>query len=386
MDSAAERRAWSGTLGSIRLTGPGVRPVSHPSARSRILLVIDRSSQLSGEGIAFSRIALKAFVQSLDSTTTRFVVAGVDSVSGTGAVTDGPLLSARQALAALDTLSAPAAQTRGDLPGALLSVASRLHQLDHGSDSAQQAAVVITGGVALALRVAPPQRRHGKHAPTAPVDVAMHPDSGVVSAMAAVSAAGARVWIIQLDTMSAIADLPTPSGDVNVRRLPLDPNSLAHALAAVRRALFDGRLLLFGIPADDVTELAHGMLTGSAVNADSTASGISISLLWRPPVFALPTYQGAPDSGLLSPEMREALLPGDAGEGNTPLIALFLAVALTAMWLLVPRLAWARPLVASAAAARNVSTTRLAALAREAEPRHPEDITHQTARHTAMHR
>lgn len=386
MDSTAERQQWSGALGSTRLIGPGMRPMARPGPRNHILLVIDRSAQLSGAGIAFTRIALKAFVQSLDSNTTRFVVAAVDSASGTSGVTRGPFMSARQALAALDTLSAPEADTRGDLKGALVSVASRMQPLSAGSDSTQDAAVVITGGIALAPTMVTPRPRHGRHPTTPLAATVVPPDSLIAKVLAAVSAAGPRVWIIQLDTMAAIPDLPAASGHVNVVRLPLDPNALAHALARVRRALFDGRLLLFGVPAEDVSMLAHGMRTGMAVNADSTAAAVVIPLLWRPPVFALPAYQGIADTGMLSPDMRDALLPGDAGEGNTALIALFLAVVLTATWLLVPRLAWARPLVAPVAAGRNVSTTRLAALAREAEPRRPEDITHQTARRTAMHR
>ena len=79
LDSATESRAWTGVLGGARLIGPGVsvpRPIEPPL---RLLVLLDRSGSMIGEGIAFTRLTLRSFIMGLDSATTRVAVAGFES-------------------------------------------------------------------------------------------------------------------------------------------------------------------------------------------------------------------------------------------------------------------------------------------------------------------
>ena len=101
----------------------------------------------------------------------------------------------------------------------------------------------------------------------------------------------------------------------------------------------------------------------------------------------MPTFQGIADSGALSPALREVLIAGGSGT-ERPLIALVIAILALSVWLLVPRLAWIDR-DERGPAPREPAITRSDTLVGElveTAPRKPEDITHQTARRTAMHR
>ena len=110
-------------------------------------------------------------------------------------------------------------------------------------------------------------------------------------------------------------------------------------------------------------------------------------MVWRPPLIALPAFRGIADTAALSPAMREASLSGNVGSSNRPVIAVLLTVVLAFAWMLVARLGWRDPEVTPARI--HETATRAAGTAAalpEAAPRKPDEVTHVTARRTALRR
>ena len=59
LDSAAESHAWTGVLGGARLIGPAIAVPRHIEPPLRLLVLLDRSGSMIGEGIAFTRLRLR---------------------------------------------------------------------------------------------------------------------------------------------------------------------------------------------------------------------------------------------------------------------------------------------------------------------------------------
>jgi hypothetical protein len=103
----------------------------------------------------------------------------------------------------------------------------------------------------------------------------------------------------------------------------------------------------------------------------------------------MPTFQAVAEPSGLSPALREALLLGVGAGSNRPFVALLMAVLVAGIWLLALRVGWRESLGAVPVVRERASTTRTLATGvktEEGAPRKPEDITHQTARRTAMSR
>jgi hypothetical protein len=72
--------------------------------------------------------------------------------------------------------------------------------------------------------------------------------------------------------------------------------------------------------------------------------------------------------------------------GDRPMIALLLFTIVACGWLLLARLGWSEPVIPPRERAPGSPPTFVAPPPPAADPRRPEDITNQTARHTAMQR
>ena len=154
------------------------------------------------------------------------------------------------------------------------------------------------------------------------------------------------------------------------------------------RELLGARDVTFGLGGTGTAGIARAALSGSAVLRAGERSVVK-PIAWRPPLIAMPVFQGVADSTALTPAVRDALLAGANGGGNRSLIGLVLALVVVSLWLLVPRIGWVEPPARPAVHREPATTTKSmpATLAPDPVPaRKPEDITHQTARRTAMHR
>lgn len=126
LDSMAEARGWSGALGGAALLGPGVvvpRAVAPPL---RLLVLLDRSGSMIGQGIAFTRITLKAFIEGLDSATVQVAVAGFESRGVRTGIEAAQFLPPPAAARALASLPAPDPQANTALYSALGDGVDRL--------------------------------------------------------------------------------------------------------------------------------------------------------------------------------------------------------------------------------------------------------------------
>jgi hypothetical protein len=113
---------------------------------------------------------------------------------------------------------------------------------------------------------------------------------------------------------------------------------------------------------------------------------VTQTLSWRPPLFALPAYEGVAEAASLPAELRDVGVSGLAG-GMRWLMLLFFALSGAVLWLVVPRYAWARQATAESVApetpaprakpAAPADTSGLRRDVTEAPPRKPGDITQE---------
>jgi hypothetical protein len=377
VDSASERGAWSGELMGTRLAGPGVSVTPGTTSQTQLLILIDRGAAMSGEGIAFARIAVKAWLATLDSTAISVAVAGFDGRNLSQQIGMVAFQSPRAALALVDALPMPAPKEHSPLYTATLLGARRLIAQRDSMRGSVGGLLVITMG----------QNEIGRGRDGAAF---LAGDAGLDQAAAGVSATALRTWIMALGASAPMDELGRLAGtNGSAYAVALDPNAISLRLGAVSREFDGGRELTFGVGALGTGNLGRTAGVGST-RLQVAGHAIRVAVLgWRPPLMALPVFRGVAQPTSLSPALRDALLPGAGGGSNRPFVALLVAVLVAVVWVLVLRLCWGAPMIDGARVRERLATTRTATLGvanDEAPPRKPEDITHQTARRTALGR
>jgi hypothetical protein len=378
LDSAREGGAWTIRLDGARLLGLGARVPDPSMIPARLLILLDGGSGMAGKGIAFTRIALKAWLKSLDSTAVKVAVASLDARDLARRIADAVFDSPARAMQVVDAAPGPEPKAQSPLYSAMTLAAQRVRDAVTASPEAQGGVLLVTAGA----------NEVGRGRGAAAAGLLAGPD-GLSQAARAVAQSGQRIWIISLAPDRASDELRTLAGpEGSAVAVPLDPNALVVALVGISREFRASRDLTVGVVGPGPAGLARTALAGIATLRVDDQTAIARPISWRPPLMALPTFRGVADSTALPSAVRDALLTGSNAGGNRPVIALLIALLLASVWVLVPRLGWAEP--ASVAVAREPSaTTTIGAAPPPGEaiaPRKPEDITHQTARRTAMHR
>jgi hypothetical protein len=377
LNSADETTAWSGELAGNPLVGPGLAAARTTVLPMRLLILIDRGAAMSGEGIAFTRIALKSWLSTLDSAAIKVCVVGFDGRELRQTIMDAIFQSPGSAIASVDTLPAPASKGRSPLYSAILFGVRRV--------AAAIDSVRSSGGGVLVITMGRNDVGRGKDA----TDL-LAGDVGLSQASTGVGSARQRTWIVALNPAAPLDELRTLAGPAgSVYTVALDPNAIASRLAAVAREFVSARELTFGVGAIGAAALGRTAVPGSvALHVDANRAAVA-ALAWRPPLIAMPAFQGVAEPAALSPALREALLLGVGGGGDRPFVALLIGVLVAGIWVLAPRLGWRDSFVANPAVRERATTTRTAVTgvkSEEGPPRKPEDITHQTARRTALRR
>ncbi|MGH7592302.1 MAG: hypothetical protein ACRELE_00370 [Gemmatimonadales bacterium] len=375
LDSGTESAAWRGRLGGSLLVGAGVSRSHSTAGAFRLLILIDRGAMMSGDRTAFTRIALKAWLAGLDSTEVSLAVAGFGGGDPARDVNEAPLGSGPAAISAVDRLPPPESEAATPLYSALAVAVQRIAREVRAAPGSRGGVLVVTAG----------RNEIGRSSNSSPW---LSGADGLAAASAIVTAAGQPVWVIVLGVEPSLDDVRALAGAGGAASaVAIDPNALASRLAEIGREFPGPRQLTFGLGAIGVTALGRSAWAGTAELHAGGGIAIARPLYWRPPLLAMPVFQGVADSGVLSPALKEALLVGGNGSDRS-LIALLLALVIGSLWLLLPRLVWVdhEPQVS---ASRDFTTRPSETLSRgapEGKPRQPEDITHQTARRTAMHR
>ena len=368
--------AWSGTLAGNPLIGPGF--AAHVSVLpTRLLVLIDRGPAMAGDGIAFTRIALKSWLATLDSNSIRVAVAGFNGGDLAARIAEAPFRAPNAALASLDALPSPTPGGHSPLYSAALLGAQRVA-------AARDSAPGSVGGV---LIVSMGRNDVGRGKAAAGL---LAGSTGLTAAANGVSATGQRVWIMALDGNAPTDELGTLAGaGGSAAAISLDPNAIANRLAAISREFIATREWTFGVGAIGSGTLGRTAAFGSVRLRVGDRRIAVATLTWRPPLLAMPVFRAVAEPAALSPALREALLLGVGAGSNRPIVALLVAVLVAGAWLLAVRMGWrdfAVVAVTGSAGSTTTRTTTTSVTTEEGPPRRPEDITHQTARRTALRR
>lgn len=386
LDSAAEAHAWTGDLAGRMLVGPVVSTSRAIVPPLRLLVLLDRSGSMRGEGIAYTRITLRNFIQDFDSNSVRVAVAGFESHNVTQTIGAARFVTPAQAAEQLARLQTPDPRANTALYTALVSGSELVASATGAAAGTQGAILLVTDG------------RNEVGFPGDDPNL-LAGAAGLRAAKTAIAASHQKIWIMGVGHLIAadtLAMLVGDNGSVTVANL--DPNVMAERLAGVSRELRGSRDLIFGMAAGTEATLARTAWGGTAVVSSAGRQLTVRPLSWRPPLFAMPTYQGVALASALTPILRDALGTGSAGGSMRWAMALFLALAGVAAWLLIPRLVWMRtadapaPVADAPPAAEPKQKVEApvqpdgSGLRRDVEevaPRKPSDATLQSARRAA---
>lgn len=390
MDSAAEAHGWAGDLAGRMLVGPAVALPRTVVPPLRLLVLLDRSGSMIGNGIAFTRSALREFLMQLDSSGVRVAVAGFESHRVRDGITGAQFVTPREAADVLARLPKPDPQANTALYSALAFGSQVVAQATAATPGTQGAILLVTDG-----------RNDVDHRGDDPG--LLSGPLGLQTAHDAMMHAGQRVWIMgvgQEVARDTLAMLVGGQGSVTVASL--DPNVMAARLDGISRELRAGRDLLFGMPAGSEATLARTAWSGDAVLRADNHAVITRELAWLPPRFAMPAFRGVADAAQLTPAMRAALTAGRSLDPR-PLFALVLVLLGAACWILIPRVFWldpaeaveagtavpapkAKAIVPEAVVSAAPDDGTLRRDVEEVTPRKSTDVTRQTARRAAATR
>lgn len=403
LDSAAERARWSGQLAGQALVGPGVRTPTRVEPPLRLLVVLDLSGSMIGEGIAFTRSALASFVAQLDSATVRVGVASFESRQVAARIRAARFLPPAEAAAAIRALPAPDVRGNTALYSAFVEGLGMLDAAVGEAAGAQGALLLVTDG------------RNDVDRPGDDPGLLSGP-AGLAAAQAAAARAPHQVWLMGVGGNIPAEELTALAGARGTATIAaLDPSALNQRLQVIARQLRAEREFVFGLPAGLAGALARSARRGSIDFTPPAGEAVRLPVRWQPPLAALPPFAGTVPAGELPTELADALAAGSGGGvGVRPLVALFLLAAGCLCWLVLPRLLWVpaalpsspaapieRPVQAPAPAAARAAAAKPAPAApsvpaaataapgavhpsaREAPPRRPDQVTAQSARRVA---
>lgn len=372
IDSARLAAAWSAALPGATLVGPGAALPGGQALPVDLLVLIDRGGAMTADGAAFTRTALASWLATLDSGSVRVAVLTLDDAATRQPVDSFTYRSPQAATALLAQLPPLSPRAPSPLLSAMAAIAA-----GSPDTSRQRALLVLTAG----------RNQVGRGRDAARF---LAGDSGLQIAARSAAARGIRTWVVAVGADSTAAMLRTlagPRGSVFLE--PADPNALAARLRAIAREFIGERHLTFGVTGDGVAGLARLSAVGTVTLRGEGDTTAATPVEWRPPLLAMPAFRGVADSAALGDALQEAMLLSPLGGSNRPMIALLLAAIVASGWLLLGRLGWREPAPVASARDRGGSPTRTGSvtpLVAPAAPRRPEDITQQTARHTALRR
>lgn len=373
LDSAAEAAAWAGWIGTTRLVGPTVAIPSGVNPPLRLLVLLDRSGSMRGQGIAYTRITLKAFIQSLDSTSIRVAVAGFESRRVADGISAVPFQPPARAAEALEALPAPDIAGNTALYAALEAGVERVQRAVSAEPGTRGAILLITDG------------RNDVDHPGDDPGLASGA-AGLAEARGAVERSGLRVWLLGVGPTPARDELRTLAGSGgSVMIASLDPNAMERTFGNISRELHAARVLTFGLPGRVSLTLGRSPWTGAVAVQPDDRPLLLQPLLWQPPYFAMPAFAGVADSALLPAALAPALAAG-AGTDTQWLMALLFGLIGVAGWVFIPRLLWRQEVVRPAAEAAAPAPrpepeapletgSGLRAGVTEAAPRRPDAVT-----------
>jgi hypothetical protein len=391
IDELAQRDSavWSLDLGGMAYP-TAVEPAPSLQPPLRLLVLLDVSGSMAGEGMAFTRAALGEFLAGLDSGGVLVALAPFESRGVAARIRSAAFENPRAAAVTLQQLPAP--DRRGNT--ALFSAVSEgLTALDAAvarSPGARGALIVVTDG----------QNDVSGAGDDRGLLVG---ESGLRATAATIGASGHSMWLIGAGDQVAESELKMlagSSGEPYIVRM--DPVAMSWRLRAVGRRLRYTREVVAYVGAGARSSLARGEV--GEIRVRSGADSIVVArVVWRPPLLSVPAYH---QPSVLAARIPQSLTEaGEQFEVPRWLVVLSVGLLTAVLWWVLPLVAWrvalpgggpgspprnaapiaARPeppaaVHAAGPAMAHVAPGRVRPDVREAPARSPADITNQSAR------
>jgi Mg-chelatase subunit ChlD len=385
-DSLPAARVWAGRIAGRQMVGPTVSVVRETSVPFKLMILVDVSGSMRGEGLAFVRNAVRTFLRDLPERGVDVAVAPFESRRVAERIAGARFGTPGQAAAALEALPPPD-------PAGNTALYSALREGVVAVDRAVRAAAVpgTRGGVLLIT--------DGRN------DVAgRRDDRGLLSGPEGRNAAsetarrsGQSLWLVGAGKVDAaeLSALAGAGGRPYI--IALNPIVLTQSLTSVARQITTARALVFGVPSGSRVRLARARTPVAVRFRAPTGGAAEFTRLvpWRPPLYALPAYQGVADSTSVPGEVRAVMGIAGTDSARRWLLAVLFGVLAIVGAAVVPYGVWSAPATAAArapapaiaaeapGAPRGSDAERASGLrrdVREAPPRKPDEITASSAR------
>jgi Mg-chelatase subunit ChlD len=389
VDNASE---WKGEIADIALHGGIARSTASLAHPLTLLVLVDISGSMKGQGIELTRSALRTFISELPRGSVRIAVAPFASRNLAPQIRAATFTDPQSALAQVDALPQPEGNT-GLYSAVEIGSEVVKGALQNAPKDAWGALLVITDG------------RN---------DVRAGDDPGLLSGSAgrdaavnAVASSGSYVWLVGIGSAPDGADLQALAGTHGERYLVAeDPLLLHRVFTGVRDALFTTRALTYPAPTWARARLARGIFPMTVSRGDGRGCcAAAVAGRWTPPLYALPAFSGVADSGTATARSITSFEQGEARVGSNVLVFGFFGLVALILWFVLPGMLWpdesvpmagppavklANNVVASAPAPRAATQSAapeqaVAAVGvrggvTEVPPRRPTDVTGAFAR------
>ena len=383
-DSSAQW--WTGRLAGAQLVGTHERIDSTAPVPWKLLIVLDLSGSMRGEGIRYARTGLRAFIKSLPPS----VAVGLAPFESRqvapriARVRFGP---PNDAVTTLDAMPQPDAAGNTALYSAVVASLNRLDEELRSSEPGTRSGLLLL--------------TDGKNDVRGRAD-----DPGLLTGLTGrrtaadvVAKSSHHVWLIGAGNVDReeLEALAGRRGEALVDAL--DAVVLASRFSYIGRQISSDREVTLRVMSPSSALLARGggagVLMGGASGDRTDGVALVRQLDWRPPLLALPAYDG-----VIDPRQAPSELSADATFEAEWSRRIMVGVCLALLWLAATATlpyALATPVLAvpaegaveareavtpstTAAARLDERSTGLRADAREAPPRKPDEITASSAR------
>ncbi len=385
-------RFWTGRLAGADLSGVHERTDTANAPPWKLLVLLDLSGSMRGEGLRYARSSLRGFIRGLPQQGVAVAVAPFESRQVVGRIASARFGPPGAAVQTLDQLPQPDVSANTALYSALVAGLERLDGEMRG------AAPGTRGGLVLLT--------DGKN------DVGGRADdkgllsgaSGRRSAADIAARSPHQIWLVGAGSVDReeLSALAGTRGEALVDAL--GAVALANRFNHIGRQIATAHEVTMRVGVPSVALLSRGAGSGVLQIGAEPSTGATVAaarqLDWRPPLLTLPAYDGVADSAAVATMAGALELEGDWSR------RLVVAVALVLLWFALtaslPSVLGAppRPAVvregqvearepvpqAKPAAARDERSTGLRTDATEAAPRRPDEITASSARRVSTTR
>jgi hypothetical protein len=382
---------WKAEIAGLPLSGGIARSTASLAHPLTLLVLVDISGSMKGQGIELARSALRTFISELPRTSVRVAVAPFASRNLAPQIRAAAFTDPQSALAQVDALPQPDGNT-GLYSAVEIGSEVVKGALQNQPSDAWGAMLVITDG------------RN---------DVRTGDDPGLLNgpagrdaAVNAVASSGSYVWLVGIGGTPDGADLQALAGTHGERYLVAeDPLLLHRVFTGIRDALFTTRALTYPAPTWARARLARGIFPITVSRGDGRGCcAAAVAGRWTPPLYALPAFSGVADSGTATAQAITSFEQGESRVDSNVLVFAFFALVALILWFVLPGMLWpdesvamAGPPVAklansvelapapraapkTAAAEKAASSGGVRRNVTEAPPRRPTDVTGSFAR------